>query len=218
MQLDHADTTTDTDQPTCPSHPRRDGNPVWCGDCRDQLATLVWRMPGMRDDLLAAADGGATRPSTGRGGNRIDPSSPSPEFDQADEIDTVLREWATAWCGHVGAALPTDSHGRDLRTTRWAARTLLDTRIGDVWSWHDAEGLGRAVRLLASGARRLLGGTGEIELIPLNAPCPGCEYHSLVQEDGGGRITCKRCPRSMDGDEYDGYIARLLGTCGLVAA
>lgn len=201
-----------TPENTCPSHKRREGEPIWCGDCRDQLATLVWRLPGQRTDLIRAADGMATRGGVGRGGTRVDPSSPSPEFDQADEIDTVLGEWAAAWLDHLG------STERRYPAAYWAARVLGDTRRGDVWAWHQAEDLGRAVRMLASGARRLLGGTGEVELIPLNAPCPGCKRTSLVQEDGGGRITCTRCPKTMDADEYDGLVARLLGMRGLVAA
>ncbi|MGW1998613.1 hypothetical protein [Embleya sp. NPDC001921] len=203
---DNADTTTDTEQPTCPSHKRRPGEPVWCADCRDELATLVWRLPTQHDALLAAADGQATRGAVGRGGTRVDPPSPSPEFDAADEMDTVLAEWAAAWLDHLGSG---EVRGR---TTGWAARVLGDTRGGrDAWAWYQAEDLGRVVRMLAGGARRLLGGTGDVEKMPLHAPCPGCHTVSLVQEDGEGKITCRRCPRVVPIEEYQGLVARLLG-------
>ncbi|MEU0941135.1 hypothetical protein [Embleya sp. NPDC005971] len=205
-------TTTETDQPTCPSHKRRPGEPVWCPDCRDDLATMVWRLPGQRDRLLAAADGQATRGAVGRAGTRVDPPSPSPEFDQADEMDTVLSEWASAWLDHLGS---TEVRGR---TTGWAARVLGDTRRGDVWAWHQAADLGRAVRILAGGARRLLGGSVDtVDLMPLQAPCPGCHLITLVREDGGDRITCTRCPRVVPVKEYEGIVARLLGTAGVAA-
>jgi len=208
QHLDHADTTTPA---TCPSHRNRDGAPVWCPDCRDQLATLVWRLPGQRDALLAASDGRATRPAVGRGGTRVDPPSPSPEFDQADEIDTVLAAWGWAWLQHHGAG-----GGFGGRGAAWAARVLGDTHHGhDVWAWEQAEQLGRDVRTLAAGARRLLGGTeGETEVLPLEAPCPGCGRASLAGEDGGGRVGCRCCSTRMTEAEYAGWSTWLLASAG----
>lgn len=198
------DQDTDTQTPTCPSHPRRPGEPVWCGDCRDTLIDDLWRLPGLRDALLAAADGQATRTALTRGGTRIDPPSLSPEFDQADEMDRALAEWAAAWLDHLGS---TEVRGR---TTGWAARVLSDTRGGnDVWAWHEAADLGRAVRMLAGGARRLLGGSGEIEYIPLGTPCRGCGSR-LQREDGTDRVTCRHCPRVMTWTEYQGWVVWLV--------
>ncbi|MFI1580043.1 hypothetical protein [Embleya sp. NPDC020630] len=197
--------TTTTPANTCPSHPTRPGEPIWCNDCRNDLADTLWRLPALHDRLLAAADGQATRTTLTRGGTRIDPASPSPEFDQADEMDTTLAEWAAAWLDHLGS---TEVRGR---TTGWAARVLGDTRGGrDAWAWHEAADLGRAVRILAGRARRLLGGSGDVEHIPLGTPCGSCGGR-LRREDGTDRVTCRGCPRTMTWTEYQGWLVWLIG-------
>ena len=93
----HTDDTAT--EPTCIRHNNRHGDP-WCPPCADDIRAGILALPDLHTRLLHH-DGIATRPRLIGGRTSIDPASPSPEYDHADEIAKTLAAWATAWADHL---------------------------------------------------------------------------------------------------------------------
>jgi len=213
QHLDHADTTTAPDQPTCPSHKHRDGAPVWCGECRADIADALSGLPEQYRRLVAV-QGRRTPPSSGRGGTMVDAPSPSPEFDHADDILRWVHGWARAWADYRGIDSSLWSAPTHLRGHRhvadYVATLQRHHRRLDLLGSPLALDLGREVRSLAASTRSLL---GDAKRAPVIGICAGCGTSSLWRE-AGGTVTCGWCPRTMTDDEYAGHRAWLAASAG----
>jgi hypothetical protein len=96
------DTTADV--PMCPRHPRREAEPVLCGDCIDQVRTAIWRLPEQHRQLLGVRHATRTRAERRSAGGA--PPSISPHFDHADDITRALDTWARHWAEHLDEETP----------------------------------------------------------------------------------------------------------------
>ncbi|WTW93647.1 hypothetical protein OG216_09775 [Streptomycetaceae bacterium NBC_01309] len=192
------DTDPSSDLPACLRHRNRAGDP-WCPSCRTGIYDAIGELPDKHAELLTY-DGQATRPRQFGGRSSIDPASPSPEYDHADEIQRTLTTWAQAWADHLGETYT----GRDPR----AAATYLrrHRKRADLLASPLADDLGREMLALHATALRLLGDTAGDEIhSPVGGMCPRCGSTGLYRVLGPDEVI--RCPHRdcghhMDWDEY----------------
>lgn len=197
------DTATSSDLPACLRHRHRAGDP-WCSQCREDILEAVGALPDNHADLLAS-DGQATRPKQFGGRSSIDPASPSPEFDHADEIRRTLNAWAGAWADHLG-----ETH---TATDPRAAATYLrrHRKRADLLSSPLADDLGHEMLALHHTALRLLGDTAGDPTSPLGGLCPRCRASNLRRVHGRDEtVACRMadCGHEMTWDEYVAELER----------
>lgn len=197
----------------CPTHcdgcepkPADVGN--YCQKCADKLRAALTEIPGLTFYLEALpqgrlvtkkADGDHTRHAT-----RVDQISPSPAFDELDEV----WSWAYGWA----VSLADDLH--HVGPMRYRLDGIPDTSLAYT---HVKYLLGNFTAVLSADWHepfyeetlalrwRLERITGQDKLNhKIKAPCPSCDRRTLGREDGAAKVVCRNpdCSRVWTEDEY----------------
>ncbi|MEU0940130.1 hypothetical protein [Embleya sp. NPDC005971] len=209
QHLDHADTTTDIATP-CPGrhNDTTPGRPVWCHPCGDEIVQLLRGLPAAYRTLAELTEL-PTHLQLERGGTQVDPGSVSPGMDHADDILRTLRYAEDALRDHIGEGLGNRCVRHDAATVDASVAYLVRRRTAALCTpW--AVKYGTEVHRLASTADYRLGGGSDWTPVP--GPCPDCRGLSLAAVHGRDEVACTECPRVMATDEYEGWVAYLLGT------
>lgn len=180
------DTSTETPETPCLRHAKRHGNP-WCTACQAAIYDAIGHLPTLHDRLLDT-DGQDTRAKLIGGRTSIDPPSPSPRYDHADEIARTLRTWAEAWADHLGEQYG----GREPRNA--ATYLLRHRRNTSLLTSPLAADLGYEITALHNTALRMLGGDeterGETHTRLDGAVCPDCNGSTHYRIDGTDTVRC----------------------------
>jgi len=193
-------------KPGCcpPHHPQRPTHnipmspaaPDWCRPCQEHITATIAGFPAQCEPLTPGPlntphGAGNSRPTAG-----VTTPSPSPAWDQADEI---IR-WAVNTEDQLRAHIGDHQFGQRPWRTLESATIYLTSRATALLSCPDAVAIGfDALRL----ARRLEQVTGTDRLIHrLPGTCMLCGRRSLQRKDGDDLVVCRACGASWDWGHY----------------
>lgn len=181
------------------------GQPVWCRPCADAIRAALGSLPdhavARRDGRTAPGDttGDRTRHATGG----LAAPSPSPAFDELDELEAWARGWVEALADH----LRHDAPSLRPRVDGVPARNLtghvryLQGHATALLSAPFAVDVGRETLAVAHRLERTAG--HDRVRTRLAEPCPTCDVRALVREDGLDYVECRACGRLWSEAEYD---------------
>lgn len=181
--------------------PMIEAAPTWCRPCQEHITSKIADFPGLCTDLTPGSLNTPRDTQTGSH-SAVNPPSPSPAWDQADEI---IR-WAVNTEDQLRAHIGDYGRGgqrpwRDLGS----AVSYLTLHTTPLLSCPDAVSIGfDALRM----HRRLTQVTGS-DLLTHRLPgaCMVCDRRSLQRKDGDDLVECRACGATWD-IEYYGFLAR----------
>jgi hypothetical protein len=175
--------------------------PMWCRPCQDRITAAIAGFPDQCEPLTPGGlntphDQATSRPSTG-----VNPPSPSPAWDTADE---VIR-WAVNTEDVLRARIGESGFGQRPWRTLGAAVAYLTGHSTALLSCPDAVAIGfDAIRL----GRRLTQVTGTDRLVHrLPGTCMVCDRVSLQRLDGDDLVKCRACGACWAWEQYE-FLAR----------
>lgn len=174
--------------------------PMWCRPCQDTIYDAIQAFP-QQCAPLTPGPLNTPRDTAGGRSTNINPPSPSPAWDQADEIIRWAVNAEDRLRAHIGDA----GFGQRPRRTLGAAVTYLTSHGTALLSCPDAHSIGfDALRL----SRRLIQVTGTDRLVHrLPGTCMVCKRRSLQRKDGDDLVKCRACGATWD-VEYYNFLAR----------
>ena len=170
--------------------------PVWCRDCQTSITDTIGKFP----DLCAGLTPGTiiTRgdASPDRHFTSIVPPSPSPAWDQADEIIRWAVNTEDQLRAHIGDLGRGPRPWRTLSSAVW----YLTSHATPLLCGPDAVSIGFDVLRMH---RRLVQVTGTDRLVHrLPGACMVCDRRSLQRTDGDDLVKCKACGATWYEDYY----------------
>ena len=177
--------------------PMVEAAPVWCRPCQDSIYDNIRDFPKLCEGLTPGALNTGRDVQTGSRASSVTPPSPSPAWDQADEI---IR-WAVNTEDMLRAHIRDFGRGgqrpwRDLGS----AVSYLTLHTTALLSCADAVAIGfEALRM----HRRLTKITGADKLVHrLPGTCMLCKRRSLQRQDGDDLVKCRACGATWDKEYY----------------
>ena len=173
--------------------PMVEAAPVWCRACQADIVDAITAFPTQCKDLTPGFLNISKDAPTGPHSTAVIPPSPSPAWDQADEI---IR-WAV--CAEDDLRARIGDMGRGLRPWRdlSSACSYLTLHATPLLSCPDAVAIGfDALRM----SRRLTQVTGQDRLVHrLPGACMVCDRRGTLQrEDGDDMVKCRACGACWD--------------------
>jgi hypothetical protein len=161
--------------------------PVWCRECQGQIVDAINGFPSQCKDLTPGFLNIGKDAATGPHSTAVIPPSPSPAWDQADEIIRWAVNTEDTLRAHIG------DMGRGPRSWRTlgSAVSYLTLHSTALLCSPDAVSIGfDALRM----SRRLEQVTGTDRVIHrLPGACMVCNRRSLQRKDGDDLVKCKAC-------------------------
>lgn len=185
-------------QPEPATHgvPMIPAEPVWCRPCQEHITATIAGFPAQCGPLTPGPlntprDTPGGRPSAG-----VSPPSPSPAWDQADEI---IR-WAVNAEDQLRAHIGDHQFGQRPWRTLSSAVTYLTGHATALLSCPDAVAIGFDALRLAARLTQVTGSDRLIHRLP--GTCMLCERRSLQRKDGDDLVKCRACGASWDWGHY----------------
>lgn len=181
--------------------PMVEAAPVWCRECQDTIYDAIHDFPKLCSGLTPGTIKTRGDASPDRHFTSTVPPSPSPAWDQADEIIRWAVNTEDQLRAHIGDYTRGQRPWRDLGSAV-AYLTLHSTAL---LCSPDAVAIGfQALRL----HRRLTQVTGSDKLVHrLPGTCMLCKRRSLQRADGDDLVKCRACGATWD-VEYYNFLAR----------
>ncbi|MGN6245129.1 MAG: hypothetical protein ACTHQ3_15865 [Motilibacteraceae bacterium] len=180
---------------------------IICGRCTQQLREHLNRLPDLAAAVAARRDGAlnmARLPNLdGIHAPSIEPRSPSPAWDAAEEVIAWAHAWAESLADYLRHAGPFKFNRAGIPTRALTTSiTYLTRHLGDIAASPFALDITGEARAMT---KRLEKQAGRDELTHrLREPCPSCDHRTLIRRDGSDRVECRNtdCLRIWNEDEY----------------
>jgi len=177
--------------------------PVWCRSCQTVIVDAIAAFPGQCRDLTPGFLNISKDAATGPHSTAVIPPSPSPAWDQADEIIRWAVNTEDQLRAHIGDMGRGPRPWRTLSSAVW----YLTSHSTPLLCGPDAVAVGfDALRM----SRRLEQVTGTDRVIHrLPGACMVCDRRSLQRQDGDDLVKCRACGACWD-FEYYSFLARAI--------
>jgi len=177
--------------------PMTPAEPVWCRPCQEHIAEVIAGLPDQCRDLTPGPLNTGRDTNTGTHQVSVIPPTPSPAWDQADEIIRWAVNTEDQLRAHIG------DFGRGPRPWRdlGSAVSYLTLHATPLLSCPDAVTIGfDATRL----SRHLTQVTGQDRLIHrLPGACLICKQSTLQRKDGDDLVRCRSCGGTWAWEYYE---------------
>lgn len=187
--------------------PYNAGAPVWCRACTAEILSGVGRLPELAAAAGARRDGQlAPPPQSERHAAAVAPPSPSPAWDQVDQI--------VSWTALQADRLARHLHEPDpalYRRTGFPAPTLTRTvayllhRKTALMAAPFARDFGRELLDLVARSEKVASVDELVHHLP--DACFACGRKKLERRDGHDRVVCRACHRSWPESMF-AYLAK----------
>jgi len=176
--------------------PMVEAAPVWCRECQEHITQTIGGFPGQCKDLTPGFLNIGKDAGTGPHSTAVIPPSPSPAWDQADEIIRWAVNTEDQLRAHIGDLGRGPRPWRTLGSAVW----YLTAHATPLLCSPDAVQVGfEALRM----SRRLEQVTGTDRVVHrLPGSCMVCDRKALQRKDGEDLVKCRACGACWDFEYY----------------
>jgi hypothetical protein len=183
--------------------PMTPAEPVWCRACQADIVDAIAAFPNLCKDLTPGFLNISKDASTGPHTTAVIPPSPSPAWDQADEI---IR-WAVNTEDTLRARIGDLGRGPRPWRTLSSAVWYLTSHATPLLSCPDAVSIGFDALRMARRLQLVTGMDRVIHKVP--GECMVCDRRSLQRSDGDDLVKCKACGACWDFEYYQFLVKAL---------
>jgi len=177
--------------------------PVWCRACQTVIVDAIAAFPNLCKDLTPGFLNIGRDAATGPHTTAVIPPSPSPAWDQADEI---IR-WAVNTEDQLRARIGDMGRGPRPWRTLGSAVSYLTLHATPLLCGPDAVAIGFDVLRMSRRLEQVTGTDRVIHRLP--GLCMVCDRRSLQRKDGDDLVKCKACGATWYEDYYQFLVKAL---------
>lgn len=179
-------TTTEPDPAPCPVC-NEPGDPTWCIYDGNRVTAAIAGLPGQCQELIPGLLNTGRDIDTGPHRPGVDPPSPSPGWDTADEVIRWAIRTEDTLRTHLGHS---DRRSEPYRTLATSV-AYLGAQGAPLLESPDAEVVGLHALALATRLEQVTG--SDQPTTRLSEPCLHCRHRGLEHVDGGESVHCRQC-------------------------
>lgn len=170
--------------------------PVWCRPCQEHIAETIAGLPSLCVTLMPGALNTGRTADGGSHPAAVIPPSPSPAWDQADEI---IR-WAVNTEDMLRHRIGDPGRGpRPWRALSSACYYLVE-HVTPLLSCPDAVAIGFDVLRMSRRLTKVTGADRVVHRLP--GECMACGRKGLQRKDGDDLVKCRACGACWDFEYY----------------